>query len=202
MIPKSVLAHLVEKQNKAQEERLPGLTRHLLHEIPYLSDRALLLGGLRGAGRSTLLWQLRRSEYAQAWYINLEDPRLAGFDAGDFEKLTRLIAESGRGVVLFDKIDRAEGVVTVCLRIAGWRHQSDRHGLFRHVAAAPTGPVPASTWNPRGLLQSPQRGAPIFSGPPPARRDVRERCNEPSPPRPAARCTDTLPLSLPKPDWL
>ena len=109
MIPKSVLAHLVEKQNKAQEERLPGLTRHLLHEIPYLSDRALLLGGLRVAGRSTLLWQLRRSEYAQAWYINLEDPRLAGFDAGDFEKLTRLIAESGRGVVLFDKIDRAEG---------------------------------------------------------------------------------------------
>ncbi len=109
MIPQSVIAQIVEKQNKAQEERLPGLTRHMLSSIPYLNDQALLLGGIRGSGRSTLLLQLRRNEYAQAWYINLEDPRLAGFDAGDFGKVGKLIAESGRGVVLLDKIDRSEG---------------------------------------------------------------------------------------------
>ena len=109
MIPKAIIAHIVETQNKAREERLPGLTRHLLNAIPYLSDRALLLGGIRGSGRSTLLGQMMRNEYPQAWYIDLEDPRLAGFDAGDFGKLKTLIDESGRGVVLLDKTDRAEG---------------------------------------------------------------------------------------------
>lgn len=109
MIPKTVITHIIEKQNKTQEERLPGLTRHMLSSIPYLNDRALLLGGIRGSGRSTLLLQLSRSEYAQAWYLNLDDPRLAGFDAGDFRKVDNLIAESGRGVVLLDKIDCAEG---------------------------------------------------------------------------------------------
>lgn len=119
MIPQSVIAQVVEKQNKTQEERLPGLTRHMLSSIPYLNDRALLLGGIRGAGRSTLLLQLRRSEYAQAWYFNLEDPRLSGFDTNDFGKVGKLIAESGRGVVLLDKIDRAEGWLPFVCELLG-----------------------------------------------------------------------------------
>lgn len=107
MIPKSVMTQVVEKQLKALEDRQPGQTRRLLGEMPYLTDRALLLGGVRGAGRSTLLLQMMRTEYPQAWYTDFEDPRLGGFDAGDFGKLGALVAESGRGVVLLDKVDRA-----------------------------------------------------------------------------------------------
>ena len=35
--------------------------------------------------------------------------RLAGFDSGDFDKLSALVAESGKGILLLDKVDYAQG---------------------------------------------------------------------------------------------
>ncbi len=109
MIAKALLSRVLEKQRKTLEDKPPGQTRHLAGQIPYLSDRALLLGGVRGSGRSTLLLQLLRNEYPQAWYADFEDPRLAGFEAPDFSRMEALLTESGRGVALLDKVDRAPG---------------------------------------------------------------------------------------------
>lgn len=105
MIAKTVIAQVVEKQLASLDERPSGQSRRLLGNMPYLADQAILLGGIRGAGRSTLLLQLMRSEYPQAWYTDFEDPRLVGFEAADFSRLRALIRESGRGVVLLDKVD-------------------------------------------------------------------------------------------------
>lgn len=112
MIAKSAISWIQEKQAKALGDRPPGHPRELLGRIPYLSDRALLLGGVRGSGRSTLLGQLMRSEYPQAWYLDFEDPRLAGFDASDFPKSASLVSDSGCGVVLLDKVDRIVGWIS------------------------------------------------------------------------------------------
>ena len=110
MIPKSTLAKIVLKQRKGLEDRNSGQLRHMLPTMPYLTDRALLIGGVRGSGRSTLLLQML-NDYPQAWYTDFSDARLAGFDSGDFIKLSALIAESGKGILLLDKLDQAQGWV-------------------------------------------------------------------------------------------
>lgn len=109
MIPKSTLAKIVLKQRKGLEDRNSGQLRHMLPTMPYLTDRALLIGGVRGSGRSTLLLQMLENDYPQAWYTDFSDARLAGFDSGDFIKLSALIAESGKGILLLDKLDQAQG---------------------------------------------------------------------------------------------
>lgn len=111
MIPKATLAKIVLKQRKSLEERNSGQLRQILSSMPYLTDRALLIGGVRGSGRSTLLLQMLENDYPQAWYTDFSDARLAGFDAGDFVKLSTLITESGKGILLFDKLDQAQGWV-------------------------------------------------------------------------------------------
>ena len=111
MIPKSTLAKIVLKQRKGLEDRNSGQLRHMLSTMPYLTDRALLIGGVRGSGRSTLLLQMLENDYPQAWYTDFSDARLAGFDSGDFIKLSALIAESGKGILLLDKLDQAQGWV-------------------------------------------------------------------------------------------
>lgn len=111
MIPKSTLAKIVLKQRKGLEDRNSGQLRHMLPTMPYLTDRALLIGGVRGSGRSTLLLQMLGNDYPQAWYTDFSDARLAGFDSGDFIKLSALIAESGKGILLLDKLDQAQGWV-------------------------------------------------------------------------------------------
>ena len=111
MIPKSTLAKIVLKQRKGLEDRNSGQLRHMLPTMPYLTDRALLIGGVLGSGRSTLLLQMLENDYPQAWYTDFSDARLAGFDSGDFIKLSALIAESGKGILLLDKLDQAQGWV-------------------------------------------------------------------------------------------
>lgn len=111
MIPKSTLAKIVLKQRKGLEDRNSGQLRHMLSTMPYLTDRALLIGGVRGSGRSTLLLQMLENDYPQAWHTDFSDARLAGFDSGDFIKLSALIAESGKGILLLDKLDQAQGWV-------------------------------------------------------------------------------------------
>ncbi len=111
MIPKSTLAKIVLKQRKGLEDRNSGQLRHMLPTMPYLTNRALLIGGVRGSGRNTLLLQMLENDYPQAWYTDFSDARLAGFDSGDFIKLSALIAESGKGILLLDKLDQAQGWV-------------------------------------------------------------------------------------------
>lgn len=50
-----------------------------------------------------------QNDYPQAWYTDFSDARLAGFDSGDFDKLSALVAESGKGILLLDKVDYAQG---------------------------------------------------------------------------------------------
>ena len=96
MLPKASIEHIVAKQRKALYDMPAGHPREISGSLPYLSDRPLLIGGMRGSGRATLLGRMLKDEYPEAWYTDFDDPRLAGFDESDFAKLDRLI----RGNVL------------------------------------------------------------------------------------------------------
>ena len=96
MLPKASIEHIVAKQRKALYDMPAGHPREISGSLPYLSDRPLLIGGMRGSGRAMLLGRMLKDEYPEAWYTDFDDPRLAGFDESDFAKLDRLI----RGNVL------------------------------------------------------------------------------------------------------
>lgn len=109
MVLKTVIKNVVELQNKQIRDFGQGVLRKAAANLPYVTDHPLLIGGMRGSGRTSLLSQVLRNEYADAWYTDFSDPRLAGFDAGDMKKLDELIVESGKGVLLFDNADTADG---------------------------------------------------------------------------------------------
>lgn len=109
MVLKAVIKSVVELQNRQIRDAGQGVLRKAAANLPYVTDHPLLIGGMRGSGRTSLLAQVLRNEYADAWYTDFADPRLAGFDAGDINKLDELIVESGKGVLLFDNIDLVDG---------------------------------------------------------------------------------------------
>ena len=97
MLPKASIEHIVAKQRKALYDMPAGHPREISGSLPYLSDRPLLIGGMRGSGRATLLGRMLKDEYPEA------------FDESDFAKLDRLIRDSGKGILLLNKVDCAAG---------------------------------------------------------------------------------------------
>lgn len=129
MLPKASIEHIVAKQRKALYDMPTGHPREISGSLPYLSDRPLLIGGMRGSGRAMLLGRMLKEEYPEAWYTDFDDPRLAGFDESDFAKLDRLIRDSGKGILLLNKVDCAAGLAAFPERKARAGHQGHRHRL-------------------------------------------------------------------------
>ena len=90
MITKTALENIVSKQRKMLANVSPGHPREIEESIPYLTDRMLLIGGVRGCGCSALLHRMLNNDYPEAWYTDFDDPRLGGFDAGDFTAAGRV----------------------------------------------------------------------------------------------------------------
>jgi predicted AAA+ superfamily ATPase len=85
------------------------LDREALGVFPDLSVYAMIVSGVRRCGKSTLLFQLLKERYADAVYLNFEDPRLYEFDLKDFARLDKVIADTGSKVLLFDEIQIIAG---------------------------------------------------------------------------------------------
>jgi len=114
MIPRTAIENIAAKQRKMLAEQTAGHPREIMSSMPYLIDRVLLIGGMRGCGRTALLHRMLQNEYPDAWYTDFGDPRLAGFDAGDFVKFDRILSDSGKGILLLNRIDNAAGWIDYC----------------------------------------------------------------------------------------
>ena len=76
---------------------------------------AVIISGLRRAGKSTLLAQMaHRLGKEQFYYLNFEDDRFIQFDAGDFNDLYQVLVEvfGQRKIFIIDEIQN----------ISGWEH--------------------------------------------------------------------------------
>ena len=108
---------LIEQVIDSQKERLTQLNPGLKREISGINDlttHALIVTGIRRCGKSTLLQQINKSISDQTLYLNFEDPRLTGFDQGDFNRLHEIAVTRGIFIFLFDEIqlvDRWEGFI-------------------------------------------------------------------------------------------
>lgn len=81
---------IIEKVIESQKERLnfidSGLPRKIANTTS-LSSHALIVSGIRRCGKSTLLQQIHKEYSNESIYLNFEDPRLAGFDLSDSNRL-------------------------------------------------------------------------------------------------------------------
>lgn len=116
MIAKNTIGQIVAKQHKMLATLGGYHTRELSQSMPYITDKMLLIGGVHGCGCTTLLTQMLHNDYPEAWYTDFDDPRLAGFDTMDFTKLERLLDDSGKGIMLFNRIDNTTGWFEFCAK--------------------------------------------------------------------------------------
>jgi len=84
---------VIEQIVDSQKERLAGMNPGLVREFKEysgLTSHAFIVSGIRRCGKSTLLQQMHRSVDQPSIFLNFEDPRLAGFDLSDLNRLQEI----------------------------------------------------------------------------------------------------------------
>jgi predicted AAA+ superfamily ATPase len=109
MLLKSEIAKISELQSDVIRTGEKGLIRETGALLPELSKHALIITGIRRCGKSTLLFQLISEKYPEAFFLNLDDNRLYGFENSDFSRLDEVISETGKRVLIFDELQEVEG---------------------------------------------------------------------------------------------
>ncbi len=110
MLLRKTLHDIAETQKKELSGKEKGIPREKDVLLDMNSHHALVISGIRRCGKSTLLRQVMDRQ-ENACYFNFEDPRAAGFEVSDFEKLEEALKEvygqSSR--YFFDEIQNVEG---------------------------------------------------------------------------------------------
>jgi hypothetical protein len=97
----------IEQVVDSQKERLSKMDRGLPRTISgfaNLTSHAFIVTGIRRCGKSTLLQQINVTIGEPSVYLNFEDPRLAGFDLSDFNRLHEIAEKNKVTTYFFDEI--------------------------------------------------------------------------------------------------
>lgn len=103
MLTKIYIEQVVQSQAERLKKKSLGLHRTITG-FENLSSHAFIITGIRRCGKSTLLQQINNLTKAPCIYLNFEDPRLAGFDLSDFNRLHQLALASQSNTYFFDEI--------------------------------------------------------------------------------------------------
>jgi len=114
---KDQIKAMLLEQFQAFWQRDTGIVRTLLSEVERAKDvlHAVIVSGLRRAGKSTLLAQMAHHlGEDQFYYINFEDDRFLGFQADDATDLYQVLIElfGERKIFVIDEVQN----------IPGWEH--------------------------------------------------------------------------------
>lgn len=110
MLTKKTLRNVAKSQREWIESIEQGVLREKLSEIKLNKSFAVIISGIRRCGKSTLLNQLLKRQKS-FYYLNFEDPRLEGFELGDFNRADEVFKEEygDGGVYFFDEIQSVSG---------------------------------------------------------------------------------------------
>lgn len=105
MITKDTIQEVIKLQRESLNKSETGTLREELKEVNILDSFAIIITGVRRCGKSTFLHQLIKKQ-KKAYYLNLEDPRLEGFEVTDFNKVESIMEElyGKEGIYFFDEI--------------------------------------------------------------------------------------------------
>ena len=92
MLLKETIRRIVISQKEDISSSEYGLERELLSGIDANTPYAIVLSGVRRCGKSTLLRQMMKKT-KKYYYFNFEDPRAAGFELNDFQRLEEVFRE-------------------------------------------------------------------------------------------------------------
>ena len=106
MFLKSDILNIVNFQQIGFENRNLGLIRELSNNVSNEYSRLLVICGIQTSGKSTLLFQLFKENFADALYINFEHPRFYNLDQNDLFKLDEIIEEKGNKILFFDEVQK------------------------------------------------------------------------------------------------
>ena len=109
MITKETLKEVIELQRGALSRPEDITRREKEDEIKIEDSFALIITGIRRCGKSTFLNQLLKKQ-KKGYYLNVEDPRLEGFELSDFNKAETILKElyGDGGIYFFDEIQNAK----------------------------------------------------------------------------------------------
>src|SRR3989338_1439210 len=109
MLTKEVLKEVIISQREILHFLDEGTVRDKESEIKIEDSFALIITGVRRCGKSTFLNQILKKQ-KKGYYLNLEDPRLEGFELSDFNKIEIIMNElyGERGIYFFDEIQNIE----------------------------------------------------------------------------------------------
>ena len=105
MITQETLHEVIRLQREFLDKEELGTPRKKEEDITIGDSFAFIITGIRRCGKSTFLNQLLKKQ-KKGYYLNLEDPRLEGFELPDFNKVEKLMKElyGEGGTYFFDEI--------------------------------------------------------------------------------------------------
>jgi uncharacterized protein len=98
------LKEIIAAQREVFYRKNKGIERELLPHLSIIDGFVSILAGIRRCGKSTLMWQILDKNYPNSLILNFEDPRLAGFEIDDFNRLSNVIKEFKVDTLFFDEI--------------------------------------------------------------------------------------------------
>lgn len=105
MLLESEIAAVLESQRNRYLDIKDLITRFLFNQLRFDTGFVLIITGVRRCGKSTFARQLLAGNHIKGSYLNLEDPRLDGFDLQDFVKFDRIQIQIDRtDFRIFDEI--------------------------------------------------------------------------------------------------
>jgi uncharacterized protein len=105
MITQQTFGEVIDAQQPFFQKKDTGVVREILGEIPEATGFATIITGMRRCGKSTLQLQLKKKYFPkEGFFLNFEDPRLAGMETQDFERLYAEILKRNTKVLFFDEI--------------------------------------------------------------------------------------------------
>jgi Predicted ATPase (AAA+ superfamily) len=103
------IAEVINSQQKFFRNQEIGVQREVVPNIQLTDSFAIILTGIRRCGKSTLQLQLMQRDEHDSLFLQFEDPRLAGFEPSDFNRLKLELDRRGIRTLFFDEIQIVKG---------------------------------------------------------------------------------------------
>ncbi len=109
MISRENLTKVIKSQREWIDSVDKGIIREKFKGEVLKKSFALVISGIRRCGKSTLLNQILKNQ-KKFYYLNLEDPRIEGFELKDFNNADEIFQKlyGPKGVYFFDEIQNIE----------------------------------------------------------------------------------------------